>query len=111
MIGHPNESVGVSQTIGPESVHGVIEMGEDVPEGVRLVRVRLLLEHYVAVHQSLVQHHGLLVVHVVVRCPVYQHVLFPSHTLHPPAHVRVVVTALIVLRGRQAHEPFRVQGI
>lgn len=101
----------VSQTIGPKSVHGVVKMGEDVSEGVRLVRVRLLLEHYVAVHQSLVQHHALLIVHVVVRGSVYQHVLFPTYTLHPSAHVRVVVTPLIVLRGGQTHEPFRVQGI
>lgn len=77
----------------------------------RLVGVRLLLEHDVAVHQSLVQNHALLVVHVVVRGPVYQHVLFPTYALHPSAHVRVVVAALVVLGGGQAHEPFRVQRI
>lgn len=101
----------VAHTVGPKSVHGVVEVWEHARESVCLVGVAVYLEHDILIHQSLVQDQGLLIVYVVVTSSVYQHVLFTTNPFHPSGHIRVVVAVQIIVRGGQPHEPFRVKGI
>lgn len=80
-------------------------------EGVRLVRVRDLLEQDITMLQSLGESHRLLVVHVVVPATVYQHELFAANSLRSSRDIRAVVTGEVVLGSRQPHVPFRVNGV
>lgn len=77
----------------------------------RLVRVRDLFEQDVVILQRLGERQRLLVVHIVVPGTVYQHVLFTAYSLRSSRDIRMFVSDEIVLRSRQSHESFRVDGI
>lgn len=100
-----------SEAFAPKLVHCVIKMRGHVYKRMLLVRVCDLVKQDISMLQRLGERQSLLEVHVVIRGTVYQHVLFAAYSLRSSIDIRVVVTFEVVLRSRQSHESFRVDGI
>ena len=74
-------------------------------ETVRLVRVTDLSEEDVGLLQRAAEHHGLLVVDVVVCRAVHHQVLLVGELLGAGGHVTGLVPGKIVIRGGQTQVP------
>jgi len=73
--------------------------------------INLLSEKNVQALQGLGEHHGLLIMDVVISRSMDQVELFVAHVASQTTDVAVVVAHFVVCWSRQAHIPLSVNGI
>ena len=91
--------------IDEEVGESVVEVRPEPHQAVRLVRVADLPEEHVGLLQRAAEHHGLLVVDVVVSRAVHHQVLLVGELLGAGGHVTGLVPGKIVIRGGQTQVP------
>ena len=95
--------------IDEEVSESVIEVRPQAHETVRLVRVTDLSEEDVSLLQRSAEHHGLLVVDVVIRRAVHHQVLLVGELLGLGGDVTGLVAGQVIITGGQAKIPTKVK--
>ena len=100
-----DDLIPLEAVIDEEVGESVVEVRPEPHQAVRLVRVADLPEEHVGLLQRAAEHHGLLVVDVVVCRAVHHQVLLVGELLGAGGHVTGLVPGKIVIRGGQTQVP------
>ena len=101
---------GLIETVASEEVgETVVEMTPVVIDGVVLVRVGLLMKQNIFLLQGCRQHHGLLIVNIVIMSAVDQIIFLVSQIVQVPERSAGVVTNNVI--SWSVHVPLSVDSV